>query len=136
MKSEVINTFRDLSAEYITANRKVREACLDLLKEICNRTPDKEITLTGLKAYCWDFGLPTPTVMYDGGNHPEYACNVFSTVDGFRIYNNNIAFNIEDDSEYYEHRVLTDDLINLCDALIEYEKAGYTLGVNEYSDEE
>lgn len=136
MNTEIINKFRKVGDEYMTAVNNARKVCIEMLKEICNRTPEKEISLTGLKAYCWDFGLSVPTVVYDGGNHPEYACNVFSAVEGFRIENDNIVLNIEDDSEYYEYRVITSDLINLCDILIEYENEGYTLGVNEYSDEE
>ena len=41
------------------------------------------------------------SVPYDGGNHPEYASNCFSTVHGvFNNENGDICLNIDDCSEY------------------------------------
>ena len=42
------------------------------------------------------------SVPYDGGNHPEYASNCFSTVYGVYLDDNDeIYLDIEDCSEYY-----------------------------------
>ena len=80
-----------------------------------------------------DGGLANPVFCYDGGNHPEYASNMYSAVEGFELNEKNIiVFSIEDSDCYEVGRVLTDCLIELCDAIVEYEKEGYELGVNEY----
>ena len=135
MKTTFENFDKTLN-EYLNAKKEIRNTSLDMLKKICERTEDKSISLDNFKNYLRDMGSCDPTIVYDGGNHPEYASNVFSTVDGFRIENEIIIFDIEDDPSYDESRVSTDDIINLCEMIIEYEKQGYELGVNEYEDEE
>jgi hypothetical protein len=77
-----------------------------------------------------------PTIAYDGGRHPEYASNLYSTVNGFSLVNGKIVFDIEDCSSYSEDRVTTTELTELCDYLIEYEDDSYTLGVADYGDDE
>jgi hypothetical protein len=129
-------TFEQKTTEFFNVKRDVRHIGLDMLKKICDRTEDKSISLDKFKNYLCDVGWCIPTIVYDGGNHPEYASNVFSTVDGFKLENEIIIFDIEDDPQYDESRVCTDDIINLCEMIIEYEKQGYKLGVNEYEDEE
>ena len=129
--------FEKTTTEFFNASRDVRHIGLDILKKICERTEDKSISLDKFKNHLRDVvGMCDPTISYDGGNHPEYDSNVFSTVDGFKLENEIIIFDIEDDPQYDDSRVNTDDIINLCEMIIEYEKQGYELGVNEYEDEE
>ena len=56
----------------------------------------------------------------------------------FRLENNKIVFDLEDDPSYEEDRVTIMELIELCGFIIEYENDGdgYILGVNEYGDSE
>ena len=129
-------TFEQKTTEYFNIRRDVRNIGLDMLKKICERTEDKSISLDKFKNYLRDVGSPDFTIIYDGGNHPEYASNVFSTVDGFYIQNEIVIFDIEDDPQYDESRVSTSDIIDLCEMIIEYEKEGYELGVKEYGDDE
>ena len=135
MKVEIINQYNSAYNTFLKARGKMREQCLNMLKEVCNRTDSKEINLSKLNEYCSDCGIGVPIIAYDGGNHPEYASNLYSTVYGFRLENNEIIFGIEDDPSYSEVRVSTMDLIGICDFIIEYENYvdGYILGVNEYS---
>ena len=128
--------FEKTTEEYYNAKRDIRHICLDMLKKICDRTETKEISLDKFKNYLRDEGYCDPTIIYDGGHHPEYATNAFSTIDGFYIKNEIVIFDIEDDSQYDESRVITDDIINLCELIVKYEKQGYELGVNEYEDDE
>jgi hypothetical protein len=130
MKKTSIAAFDQLCEIFSNAKAKVKRCCLDMLKEICNRTESKEINLDKLKNFLCD------QVMYDGGNHPEYATNMYSTVDGFRLNGDTIIFEIEDSTDYDEDRMWTDDLIELCDTIINYEAYGYTLGVSDYGDDE
>ena len=56
------------------------------------------------------------SVTYDGGNHPEYASNCFSTVNGvFTDEKGNICLDIDDCSEYPLTDVDWDDVYNIAD---------------------
>jgi poly-beta-hydroxyalkanoate depolymerase len=103
--------FEKTTKEYFNVSRDIRNISLDMLKKICDRTETKEISLDKFKNYLRDEGYCDPTIVYDGGNHPEYATNVFSTVDGFYVKNEIVIFDIEDDPHYDESRVNTVDII-------------------------
>ena len=132
MEATVVNKFNQAFDEFINAKKNVREISLEMLKDICNRRVDKKISLENLKEYLDNNNECYPVISYDGGNHPEYAANMYSTVDGFRLENDTVIFDIEDSSDYSEDRVMTDDLIDLCDVIIGYENADYILGVEEF----
>ena len=132
MKSTTIEKFDNLCTELCNAKRAVRQQCIDMLKEICNRTESKEINLDKMNNFLLDGGMANPVFCYDGGNHPEYASNMYSAVEGFVLKGDKLVFIIEDSNDYDITRVLTDCLIELCDAIIDYENGGYELGVNEY----
>lgn len=135
MESTTIEKFDNLCTALSEAKRAVRNHCIDMLKEICNRTESKEISLDKMNDFLLDGGLANPVFCYDGGNHPEYASNMYSAVEGFELKGDKLVFTIEDSDSYDITRVLTDCLIELCDAIAEYENAGYELGVNEYESE-
>lgn len=132
MEATVVNKFNQAFDEFINKKKNIREICLDILKDICNRRVDKKISLENLKEYLDENNECYPVISYDGGNHPEYATNMYSTVDGFRLENDTVIFDIEDSSDYSDDRVMTDDLIDLCDVIIRYENADYILGVEEF----
>lgn len=133
---QTFESFEKIAKEYFKVSRDVRHFCLGMLKKICDRTETKTISLDKFKNYLRDEGYCDPTIMYDGGNHPEYATNLLSTVDGFYIQNEIVIFDIEDDPQYDESRVITSDIIDLCEMIIEYENRGYVLGVKEYEEED
>ncbi len=59
-------------------------------------------------------GNEVVTVSYDGGNHPEYASNVFSNV--HKVYfekQNGILLDTEDSTRYPLDSCFTEDVINL-----------------------
>jgi hypothetical protein len=121
--------FNKACNEYADAMKSIREVCIKTLTEICNRRDDKIINLTKFKKYCRWIGVGYPVIEYD---------DRYSVVECFYIRNNRIVFDIEWDESYvYETQVSTDDLINLCDTILNYyEKDGYTLGVDDYGDNE
>lgn len=131
----VFNTFEQEFDKYIVSKMNFRNICIDIIKDICDRREDKTINLDNLKMYLSDNGGCYPTMAYDGGNHSEYASTMYSEVNGFRIEDGDIIFDIEDSSYYHEDFVMLDDLADLCDMIIKYENEGYKLGVNEYSAE-
>jgi hypothetical protein len=121
--------FNKACNEYADAMKRIRDVCIESLTEICNRRDDKIINLTKFKKYCRWIGVGYPVIEYD---------DRYSVVECFYIRNNRIVFDIEWDESYvYETQVSTDDLINLCDTILNYyEKDGYTLGVDDYGDNE
>lgn len=60
------------------------------------------------------------SVCYDGGRHPEYASNVFSSVDGVFIEDNKIYLDTEDDSKYPIDNVTTTELLDVCTYIVEH----------------
>ena len=58
------------------------------------------------------------TVVYDGGNHPEYASNAFSQV--YKVYldgKGNIMLEVEETSYYDIDNINVFDLLAVCDAV-------------------
>lgn len=120
--------FNKACNEYADAMKSIREVCIKTLTEICNRRDDKIINLTKLNEYCKWIGVGYPVIEYD---------DRYSVVKCFYIRNNRIVFDIEWDEYVYENQVSTDELINLCDTILNYyEEDGYTLGVDDYGDNE
>ena len=60
------------------------------------------------------------SVCYNGGNHPEYASNVCSFVEGVFIEDNNIYFHIEDDDKYSIDNIDTMELLDVCAYIVEH----------------
>ena len=123
---ESYNGFVAARNEFTAAREKMRTQCLDMLKVLCNRTDSKEINLEKLKKYCCDYGLGYPVFSYE---------DIYSTVNGFRLEGNKIVFEIENSPSYNEDKVMTNEIIDLCEVIIKYEKE-YTLGVADYGDDE
>ena len=120
--------FNKACNEYADAMKSIREVCIETLTKICNRRDDRIIDLTKFKNYCQWIGVGYPVIEYD---------DRYSVVECFYIRNNRIVFDIEWEESVYETQVSTDDLINLCDSILNYyEKDGYTLGVDDYGDNE
>lgn len=117
--------FNKARNEYADAMKRIREVCIKTLTEICNRRDDRIIDLTKLNEYCKWTGIGYPVIEYDEN---------YSVVKSFYIRNNRIIFDIEYDESYlFETQVSTDDLINLCNIILNYyEEDEYTLGVDEY----
>lgn len=58
-----------------------------------------------------------PNISYDGGNHPEYASNLYSEVYSVYLKEGQIYFTIEDCDEYEIDRIPTYELIDIMNAL-------------------
>lgn len=123
--------FNKANYEYTDAMQRLREVCIKTLTEICNRRDDRIIDLTKFKNYCQWLGV---------GYFPVFACEEdYSVVNRFYIRNDRIVFDIDnyDDSYLFDSQVSTDDLINLCDTILnQYEEDGFTLGVDDYGGNE
>ena len=76
----------------IPTQRKIRNKCETFIKKFLQEH-DNEIDFSDCDG--------SVTVSYDGGNHPEYASNAFSTVEAISLDDKgNIVLQTEDCSEY------------------------------------
>lgn len=93
MKAETY--FKQADALYdgiLSTSRKIRQKCETYIKKVLEeRGGSIDLTDSG----------DMVSVTYDGGNHPEYASNAFSLVEGVYLdKNGDIVLQIEDCSEY------------------------------------
>ena len=88
--------------------RKLRNNCINYLKRKLNE--GETIDLTEMEDDCGSV-----CVAYDGGNHPEYASNVFSTVKSVFKKDGKIYLCTEDCDKLELDRVDTMDLYGVCD---------------------
>ena len=64
-----------------------------------------------------------PSVVYDGGNHPEYDSNAFSNVERVYLKDGEVYLDIEDASEYNIDRINAESLFDVALAVKETIKA-------------
>ena len=91
--------------------RKARQSCIEYITRVV-KEHDNCIT------FVFDYDDENFCIMYDGGNHPEYASNCFSLV--YSVFINKdgyLCVNIEDSSDYNIDRVNTDDVMTIAEAL-------------------
>lgn len=102
-----------LLSEWSNLSTKVNKACIEYLTDLLQNNNNR---------IYWD-RLELEyfvCVNYDGGNHPEYASNVFSTVYGIFIENNNIYLDIEDCKKYNIDNLTICELYNVCAFIDKY----------------
>lgn len=105
------------SEKYYRICRELRKDCIQYLEDVL-KANGNEIT--------WEVSdLPEyVAVTYDGGNHPEYASNAFSTVHGIRRYDTGEITLDTEDTTYYsiDNVVSIDELLSLCHFLDSYQE--------------
>lgn len=94
--------------------KELRKECINYLTEELNKPEHKNGISCETEDGC------SVCVTYDGGNHPEYASNAFSTVKGVYMKNGEICLDTEDCGEYYIDNVCTTELLGVCDFIEEY----------------
>ena len=70
------------------------------------------------------------TISYDGGNHPEYASNVYSQVHRIYIKDNKLLFDIDDECGYSEDRITTYELFNIASYIYCFYKNNILMEIN------
>ena len=106
--------FQELANDWLALQGKVRKECIKFLEKTLKANnnhlewEDEELN----SSVC---------VTYDGGNHPEYASNAFSTVTAVNLdKDGNITLEIEDCPKYWLDDVSTDEVLALCDFIDKY----------------
>lgn len=105
MKTQNEKIFNSASKKYYEWCSKARIAAINFLKERLEKAEE----------YSIDMNDANISVIYDGGNHPEYASNLCSSLFYVYIKEENVYLNIEDNAEYDIDRVDTMDLLTICE---------------------
>lgn len=107
--------FEKTAKELLKILPQLREECIEFLTNKLRENNNK------LSWDCYEIGGYV-SVCYDGGNHPEYASNVFSSVEGVFIEDDEIYLHIEDDNKYSIDNVNTNELLDVCSYIVEHVK--------------
>lgn len=116
--------YEDQEKQYNELRNRYRATITLLLKAILEKNGGK-IVFTEKDGFTdeLDMSIGHPNVTYDGGNHPEYASNVFSLVNGAFLSEGNVYVDCEDCEEYHIERIWdTGELSFVLDALIAYDE--------------
>lgn len=109
------NSLKELAIKYGKLSHSLRTGCLEYLAEL--------LYDNGGSIDWEDVELPEfVSVVYDGGSHPEYASNAFSTIYGITKKDNYIYLRTEDCDEYNVGNATADELYALCDFLDNYKQ--------------
>lgn len=87
----------------LTLETQIKEGCMDYIKAELEKHGNS-IDLTETDGVC---------VMYDGGNHPEYASNAFSSVYSVFMEDGNIYLQTEDCDKYDIDNITLDNLFDV-----------------------
>lgn len=101
--------FQTVAEDWLKLQGQVRKECIKFLKRVLKKN-DKHLEWDDSELDC------SVCVNYDGGNHPEYASNCFSTVYGVDMNEKGeITLCTEDCDEYDIDSVSTSEIYDLCD---------------------
>lgn len=109
MKQKQDQVIIDIKAAY-DAMSKARTSCTEYITEKVKKNGGEIVFDT-------DYDDENITIMYDGGNHPEYASNCFSYLTRAYIDDDELTFEIEESDAYEADRVTTDDLMVIATAI-------------------
>ena len=91
--------------------RKARQSCIDYITKVV-KEHDNIIT------FDFDYDDENMNVMYDGGNHPEYASNAFSCLYNVHFDRNGIlCVEIEESPDYDFDRMGTLEIMMIAEAI-------------------
>ena len=104
----------ELLDQMLPMRAEVKKRCLAYLKRMLKKAEGNRLDF-----YDEDgngYGGEYVCVSYDGGRHPEYASNVFSSVRGIFLNDKGVVtLDTEDDDEYSMSSITWDELVNVAD---------------------
>jgi hypothetical protein len=112
MKTTAEKEFNRTSKKFYEWKGKARTAAENYLRDVLRQQENRTIE------FDTEYDDECLAVIYDGGNHPEYASNVCSSV--YSIYMDKydrISLSIEDSPDYELRRVDILDLLAICESV-------------------
>lgn len=108
-KEVIIKEANDLYNQIVPIQNEIREKSESFIKSVLEENGGS-LDFDDYDVENW------VSVPYDGGNHPEYASDCFSTVNGvFFDRDGDIALNIEDCENYPIENINWDDVYNVAE---------------------
>ena len=102
---------------YCVAGKELKKQCREYLTEVAKAWQGEEFPLSEISRN-YDVVEADVCIVYDGGNHPEYASNACSLVYGFGLdKQGNLYVRTEDCVDYEFDRVDWSDMANLCEGV-------------------
>ena len=95
------------------ANTELYQECEKYIKSQLEVLPNNEIVID------YDNCTYIPSVVYNGGNHPEYDSNAYSNVECVYLKDGNVYLDIEDASGYNIDRINAESLFDVALAVKE-----------------
>ncbi len=108
METKKFNLVENALKSFTKAQTKLRDTCLDYLASELAQAKDNRIDIM---EDC------VVMVSYDGGRHPEYDSNLYSTLYAVYLKNGNIYLDIEESNEYEIERISTTELADVCEGV-------------------
>ena len=115
-QSGLITDFKSVYENYSEIKRLIRTKGLEIIKAALVQNEGK---ISFREIYDENECGEILSVIYDGGNHPEYNANPFSIVNGLYLKNDNIVIDCEDCDEYYIDSVGVEDISSIANYLVE-----------------
>ena len=112
MKKRLINKID----KWYNLSIDIKKECLLYLSKLLEKNGNR---------ISWEGNIDLPefvSIVYDGGNHPEYASNAFSTVYGITAENGEFYLQTEDCDKYNVDDIMTYELCNILSFLDTYKK--------------
>lgn len=107
-----------LNEKVIPLRKEINERCINYLKKTLEEAENKRISFLNENG---EYINDTPLcVSYDGGNHPEYASNVFNNVQAIYLdEKNNIKLDTDECNDYGIERITWDELFDIANYVFE-----------------
>ena len=119
-ENNIINGINKLAEMNHNLRLQCERFISDFVKEYGKDDGDSVFTLNLYDDEVGDYlGEQNICCTYDGGNHPEYASNPYSTINAIKYGNDTIFLNTEDVDEYEIENIPTDEVISIAEYLIE-----------------
>jgi len=104
----------ELMNQMIPMKKEVKKTCIAYLKRVLEKCNNNYLSFYDEDGEA--YGNRYVSVTYDGGNHPEYESNAFSTVKGVFIDKyGDICLDTEDDDAYAIENINLEELYDIAE---------------------
>lgn len=106
--NEKYGEVKNVCNKFVDIQNEMQKQCVEFLKSLVDSNGGEIVgdLLEGVY------------VAYDGGNHPEYATTMASNVERIYVEDGTLYFDIEDETQYSFDRVMVNDLIWVCEDIM------------------
>lgn len=119
-ENNIINCINILAEMNRTLRLQCKSFICDFVKEYGKENGDGSFSLSLYDDEVGEYlGEQNICCTYDGGNHPEYAANPYSTINAIKYEDGNIFLDTEDVDKYDSSYIPTDEVISIAEYLMD-----------------